>query len=124
MFSIVSSFLKVFSHGLKLGGNDGLNLLNDFNFLLSLSGVLLIESSPFLANLFLGSLLSGLGLDGFNSLFKTFLLESELSLILLELSFSISLSLLKVSLGLFDFSHESVEVSDGLLFIDLVLLEG
>jgi hypothetical protein len=120
----IGSFLKIFLHGVDLGGEDVLDLLNDFDFLGSGSLISLILLSPSLTLSFLGSLISEsllLGVGGF----------SELLFLHGEGSFSLRESLdVVVSIGGDlgsgggDFTEEDLVLSDGLFLIDLVVGNG
>jgi len=120
----VGTFGKIFLHGVNLGSEDVLNLLDDVDLGGSSLLVGLVLSSPFGTLDFLGSLSSEsvlLLVGGFGELL---LLDGEGSFGLSEGRLTFGEGLGNLGSGGFDFSEEDLELSDGGLLVNLVVFDG
>jgi len=120
----VGSVGKVLLHGVDLGSEDVLNLLNDVDFGTSGGLVGLVLDSPVVALDFLG-LLSGESILLFGGGFSELLfLDGKGSFGLSEGGLGFSEGLSDLGSGGFDFTEEDLRFSDGGLLVNLVVFDG
>jgi len=120
----IGSFLKIFLHGVHLGGEDTFDLLNNVDFSGSGGLVGLVLDSPVLTLDFLGLLGGESVLLFVGGVGELLFLDGEGSFGLSELLLGLRKSLSNLGSGGFDFTQKNLVFTNGGLLVNLIVFNG